>query len=305
MGEAECAYLESLSAYHRDEDCVVTFGKFDGLHLGHQKLIKRARELAQAEHLTCVLCAFDMGGNDQLMTNQERREQLAGRVDVLVNCPFTKAFRETPAMTFIRDVIGKRFHARYVVVGTDFRFGYRQGGDARLLKEQGASFGYQAVVLPKERYEGQVISSTYIKRMMEEGKISDANQMLGYAFSVTGTVEHGRHLGSTLGFPTVNVPWPAQKIQPRRGVYVTRTKLDGVWYPGISNIGVKPTVSTGDSILIESCLFGYSGDAYGQNVTTRLMDFIRPEQKFENVTELKTQVAHDIQQGKQYFGIEV
>ncbi len=297
-------YVEDLKAYTSTEDCVVTFGKFDGLHRGHQKLIQTAEALKKEHHLKSVVCAFDMGQKEQILTKEERYRHLEGHTDVLVNCPFTDTLKQMPAKDFIRDVIGGLFHARYVVVGADFHFGYRRGGDSALLKEMAPSYGYEAVVLRKERQKDLVISTTAVKEALRAGDLPLANALLGYTFSVTGTVDFGRQLGRTLGFPTCNVLWPEDKIVPKRGVYMTRTLLEDTWYPGISNVGVKPTVSEEDRVLIESYLFGYGDDAYGKEIQTELLEFTRPERKFEDVPALKACIDQDIAHGRQYFGLE-
>ncbi len=297
-------YLESLEAYQSDGPCVVTFGKFDGLHLGHQKLIREARKLAEREQIPCVVCAFDMGAKDQLLTKEERRQMLASRADVLIDCPFTPALKSQEAETFLKDTVQGRLHAAYVVVGTDFRFGYRKGGDVRLLEDAADRYGYRPVILEKEQYQGREISSTCVKEALNAGDISLADHLLGYAFGVDGVVEHGDQLGRSLGFPTCNIRWPADKLLPPKGVYLSRTCVDGLWYPGITNIGVKPTVSEEGPVLAETFLFGYTGNAYGKDISVRLLKFVRPEQKFDDVSALKAQVDADIASGKQFFGLQ-
>ncbi len=297
-------YFESLESYRSKTPCVVTFGKFDGLHLGHQKLIRRAVSLARDGQMPCVVCAFDMGAGDQLLTKEERRQMLEPWVDVLIDCPFTPQLKSQEAEAFLQETVQRRLHAAYVVVGSDFRFGYRKGGDVRLLKEAAGKYGYEPVVLEKECYQGREISSTYIKEALGDGDVALANQLLGYAFGVSGEVEHGSRLGRSLGFPTCNVRWPQSKILPPKGVYLTRTCVDGLWYPGISNIGVKPTVSEEGRNMVETYLFGYKGDAYGKTICVRLLKFVRPEQKFEDTSALKTQVDADIESGKKFFGLE-
>lgn len=297
-------YIKGLEKYQDLGRSAVTFGKFDGLHRGHQKLTEKVREFAQREQINSVVCAFDMDFKEQLMTNAERREHLEGQVDYLVSCPFSREFREMHAEEFIREIIKGIFHAEYVVVGTDFRFGYGQAGDALMLQEYAAKYGYETVVIEKERQNGREISSTYIRESMREGKIGLANIMLGYNYGITGVVEYGKQLGRTLGFPTFNVFWPEKKIVPPKGVYLTRTFAEGRWYNSISNVGVKPTVTDEDKVLIESFLFGYEGNAYGKNVTVELLEFRRPEQKFESIKAMKKCIDRDIAYGKSYFGIE-
>ena len=305
-------YVKWLSHYTDSRESAVTFGKFDGLHLGHQKLIEKVQELKREKHVISLVCAFDMRPlwranhlhKERLMTGRERIHHLDGEVDYLLECPFTEKFRNITAENFIKDVICNRFHAKYVVVGTDFHFGKDQGGDIHMLEEYSGKYGYELVVVEKERYYDQVISSTYIRDVLKNGNLALTNYLLGYPFEINGRVERGRQLGRTLGFPTMNVAWPEYKIVPPRGVYISEITIDGIKYPGISNIGIRPTVARDNKVVLESFLFHFSEDAYGRKVKVELLEFTRPEQKFENVKEMKECVGKDILYAKKYFGIE-
>lgn len=305
-------YVKWLSHYLDRRRSAVTFGKFDGLHLGHQKLIEKVLELKKEQNTVGIVCAFDMRPlwkskqlhMERLMTGKERYHHLNSQMDYLVECPFTEKFRNVTAQDFIRDVICGVFHASYVVVGTDFHFGRNQGGDIHMLEEYSKEYGYELVVVEKERYYGNVISSTYIRDVLKEGNVRLTNYLLGYPFEVNGRVERGRQLGRTLGFPTMNVAWPEYKLVPPRGVYVSEITIDGIKYPGISNVGVKPTVSNEGRVVLESFLFGYGSDAYGRKIKAEFLEFRRPERKFGSIEEMKSCVDKDIAYGKRYFGIE-
>lgn len=302
-------YINRLSDYEGRKEAAVTFGKFDGLHTGHQKLVEQVRKLGESEELASIVCAFDMrplweriGKTPRmLMTGKERHRRLEGKVDVLAECPFTLEFSRIHAEEFIRDIVCRRFHARYVVVGTDFQFGYEKQGDIHLLRQFEEAYGYRLIVIEKERYENRVISSTYIKELLSGGDLTLANRLLGYPYGIIGQVEHGKELGRKLGFPTLNVAWPEHKLAPPRGVYLSNIQVDGQWFHGISNVGVKPTVSKEERVLIESFLFGYDGDAYGKEVTVDLLAFRRAERVFESVSELKACIDRDIEYGKHFF----
>ena len=297
-------YIKGLESYAADEPCAVSFGKFDGLHRGHRALVDKVKELAEKENMKSVVCAFDMKRKGMLTTGEERRLYLEGKADCLVSCPFTKEFRELSAEAFIRDVIKGVFRADYVVIGTDFCFGHEKRGDVHMLAAYAGQYDYELVVIEKKRYEGKIISSTYIKETLQSGNISDASQMLGYDFGVRGIVEHGKRLGRTLGFPTMNVPWPEEKIAPPRGVYLCRAHVGGKAYGGIANIGVKPTVSEEGALGIESFLFGYEGDAYEKDVHIELLAYMRPERRFQDKEELKKYVDRDIANAREYFKIK-
>lgn len=293
-------YIEGLKEYTDTGKSAVTFGKFDGLHRGHQKLVERVKAFEKQQGVKSALCAFDMNGRQILMTKEERKERLQD-VDYLVNCPFSDEFRHMEAEEFISKIIKGVFHADYVVVGKDFHFGYGQKGNADFLKEYMNKYDYHAVVVEKERYHGREISSTYIKEVVRDGDMELARTLLGYHYGVNGVVERGERLGRTLGFPTMNVLWPQEKILPPLGVYVSRVSIDGNWYQGITNVGVKPTVSDSGRMLAESYLFDYSGDAYGKKVRVELLKFHRPEIKFQSIEAMKERVKKDIHYGENYF----
>lgn len=305
-------YINRLSDYVDSRESAVTFGKFDGLHKGHQKLIEKVRELSAGEELAGIVCAFDMrplwertGKIPQmLMTPEEKQRYLGGKAGTLVNCPFSEAFRQIEAEAFIRDIICGTFHARYVVVGTDFQFGHHKRGDMGMLRQYAGEYGYEPIVIEKERYGDRIISSTYIKELLSQGDIRTVSALLGYHYGITGTVEHGRKLGRTLGFPTFNVEWPREKLAPPWGVYLSDILVDGQWFHGISNVGVKPTVSRKERVLIESFLFGYQGEAYGKEVTVRLLQFRRAERAFASVEELRACIGRDVEYGKHFFANE-
>lgn len=298
-------YITEIKAYQETKNAAVTLGKFDALHRGHRKLIDRICQYANSD-VVSVVCAFDMG-NETLLTGEERRAKLEERVDYLVACPFTKELREMEAETFIKEVLAGRFHASYIVVGTDFRFGHDKRGDVNLLAKYADRYGYRLDVIEKERYGGSVISSTRVREVLAAGDVCLADTLLGYPYRLTGKVMHGRQLGRKLGFPTMNVLPEKGKIMPRFGVYTCRIHVagqeneNGKWYYGIGNVGVKPTVAEGECPLAEVFAFDFQGDAYERTVTVEFCDFLRPETKFTSVEELKRQVDTDILQGRTFF----
>lgn len=292
-------YIRGIDSFQRKNKTAVTLGKFDGLHRGHQKLVDRIMEY-EKEGCESILCAFDMG-RDSLMTKEERRRRLEGRIDCLIDCPFTPDLREMEAEAFIEKILCRKFHAAHVVVGTDFSFGHNKRGNAAMLQQYAAKYGYTADVLDKEKYRGRVISSTYIREALAEGNVPLAETLLGYPYAVSGVVEHGKRLGRTLGFPTMNIEPEVGKIMPRFGVYACRVQIDGRWYGGIGNAGIKPTVTNEHRRLLEVFVFGYKGDAYGKQIEVRFCEFERPETKFDSVAELKEHVMKDIRYGEEYF----
>ncbi|OUP84823.1 riboflavin biosynthesis protein RibF [Lachnoclostridium sp. An169] len=292
-------YITDLNSHQWKKRTAVTLGKFDGLHRGHQKLVEKIREYGN-DGCESVVCAFDMG-RETLMTKEERRRHLEGKADYLIDCPFTRELREMEAEDFIGDILSRRLCAAHLVVGTDFSFGHNKRGNAAMLEEYAGKYGYTVDVVEKERYQGRVISSTYIKEALSGGDVELAGTLLGYPYEMSGTVEHGKRLGRTLGFPTMNIEPEEKKILPRFGVYACRVEIDGIWYGGIGNAGIKPTVTSEHKRLLEVFVFGYEGDAYGKRIRAQFCDFERPETKFASVEELKEHVMKDIRYGEEYF----
>ena len=302
-------YIKEFESYQSEMPSAITLGKFDGLHRGHQKLIHKICDCKNEYGVTSIVFAFNMIPFFEkqgiikrgIMTNEERRDRLENIVDVLVECPFDEHVSQISAEDFIEKVLVGIFHAKYIIVGTDFRFGYNKRGDIHMLAEYASKYGYELLIVEKELYDGREISSTFIKEELLKGNIRAVNEMLGYSYMINGTVEYGKQLGRKLGFPTMNVHPSDEKLLPPKGVYMDSILIDGTWYHGIGNIGVKPTVTEEKRMLVETYLFDYSGDAYGKNVCIELHMFKRPEQKFSSVDELKLQVEQDILFAKNYF----
>ena len=292
-------YITGIESYSGQKRSAVTLGKFDGLHLGHQKLIDKIISYASDE-CESIVCAFDMH-RDSLMTGRERREHLEPKVDWLIDQPFTKSLREMEAEEFIDRILYKVLRAAHIVVGTDFSFGYGKRGNAALLQEMADQYGYTVDVIEKERYLGTVISSTYIKDALAQGDVKLAERLLGYPYEMTGIVRHGKQLGRTLGFPTMNIEPEKNKILPRFGVYACRVRIDGKWYDAVGNAGIKPTVTDEQRRLLEVFVYGYDGDAYGKEITAQFCEFVRTETKFGSVEELKNNVMRDMRYGERYF----
>ena len=191
---------------------------------------------------------------------------------------------------------------RYLAVGTDFRFGCQRRGDYRLLQRLSAECGYEVEVVEKACWQGEEISSSRIRRELEQGRMELVNQLLGYAYSVTGEVLHGRKIGRTLGMPTTNIVPSERKLLPPNGVYATRTVIAGELFEGITNIGYKPTVGAEPRKGVETYLFDLDRNLYGEILTVRFYGYERPERKFDSLEELKKRIGQDVEWGRTYFG---
>ncbi len=302
-------FIQDISGYECDCPSVVTLGKFDGVHRGHRKLISAVKKAAHANGWKACVFTFEtspqicMGERrlQMLMTNEERRRIFRELdMDVLIECVFTEEMRRMTAETFVREVLVNRMHAACVVIGEDFRFGRNRSGNPEFLREAGVRFGFEVKVLEKETDDGIEISSTYIREELRKGRMQQVNRLLGYPYFVTGEIVHGRHLGHSLGFPTINqIPDP-EKMLPPNGVYISQTTVGGRIYQGVSNVGRKPTVN-GDGIGVETYLFDCSLDLYGQIARVELLAFRRPEMKFNSIEELQHHMEADIAAADIYF----
>lgn len=293
-------YFHGTTDFWIDGPSAVTLGKFDGVHRGHQKLMRRIKAL-ETEGVRSVVFVLNARSGPLLLTGEEQKKAVEDLgISCLITCPFLPEISGMEPEAFVREILVERLHAKYIVVGTDFRFGYQRQGDAKLLEDLQETYGFQVSVLEKERLGDREISSTYIREALEEGKMELADTLLGRPFSVSGVVRHGRKIGCTLGMPTVNLVPPTEKLLPPNGVYASKTEIDGKLWPGVTNIGCKPTV--GEAFRgVETYLFDLDRDLYGKEITTFLYGFERPEQKFASLEELKAQMHRDISFGKEYF----
>lgn len=299
-------YVTGTTQFHIEGSSAVSLGKFDGLHRGHQMLIRHVLD-QKKKGLSSVIFTFEKNptrllsglSGQNIMTNRERKEMLekAG-IDHLLECPFLPEIAHMEPEVFVEKVLVGQLHAAFVAVGKDFRFGYQRKGDYQLLQQMGEKLGFQAEVIEKEKSHGRDISSTYVREALHEGNIPLANELLGYRYFVSGEVLHGREIGRTLGLPTTNLLPPPDKLLPPNGVYLTRTFLEEEKYYGITNIGYKPTVGGETHKGVETFLFDFEGDLYGKHLTVEFLEFERPEQKFKSLEELKARILSDVYWGK-------
>lgn len=304
-------YIRQSLAFEINEPTVLSLGKFDGLHRGHELLMAYMKEKKQEEkNLKAVIFTFDIPPREcvqdiqaQVLTTGMEKEKLfrKAEVDYVIECPFTKQIMHMEPEEFIRKIV-TACHVKYMVVGTDFRFGYKRRGDYRMLEEFAPQYGYEVEVVDKIREDGRDISSTFIREELIAGNIQKANRLLGYPFFLQGCVLHGRQIGKKiLDIPTINLLPPEDKLLPPFGVYVTETEWNGKYYPGITNVGRKPTVEGDNPIGVETHLFDVSEDLYGEEVCISFLEHVRQEQRFPSLEALKAQMQHDIQYGKVYF----
>ncbi len=293
--------IRGVTEFHIEEPTAISLGKFDGLHLGHQLLMERILQKKE-EGLSSLIFTFDFGGKPGLMLPKERRKMLKRRkVDYLLECPFVPEIAHTSPEDFVRKILVKSLNVKYLAVGTDFRFGYQRKGDYRLLQQMEKECGFQVDVVEKACYHGREISSTFIREELKKGNMELVGQLLGYSYSVTGEVLHGREIGRTLGMPTTNLLPAKEKLLPPNGVYATRTRIAGEVFEGITNIGYKPTVGGQERKGVETYLFDLNRNLYGEEITVQFYGYERPERRFDSLMELKAQIERDVEWGKAYF----
>lgn len=293
-----------------DGRTVVTLGKFDGVHRGHVKLIDTARRLAITNNMRLAVFTFRVAEglsypymDSRHITTFGERERIFEELgaDILIEFPFDDGIADMEPLVFIEKIIKEKLNAAYVVVGSDWRFGKDGEGGSGLLKASGKLYGYEAVIMEKELHDGREIGSTWIREEIEKGNMENASLLLGHPYTVCGPVVHGNELGRLMGFPTVNILPGADKLLPPNGVYSSRVIMAEGEFRGITNVGIKPTVSESGVMTVETYLFDFDSDVYGQDIAVQLVHFLRPEMKFQSMEALARQLERDREYSRDFF----
>lgn len=290
----------SLYNSNIQEDTAIAVGKFDGLHKGHELLMQKI--IAQEQKgLRSLVVTFDTSPRIQLqkdmtkvlITNEERMELLRHEgISYLAQCPFEEEIKDLEPERFI-ELLMTELHMKYLVCGTDFRFGNRGRGDIDLLRELSERYDFRLEILSKLQFEQRDISSTFVREEIAAGRVAEGANLLGYPYFIWGTVVHGNHLGRKLGMPTINLYPPEDKLLPANGVYVTKIEIDHHRYHGITNVGVKPTVGDQNRMGIETHILDFQQDVYEKSAKIIFLEHLRAEQKFSSVEELRRQMSLD------------
>lgn len=302
-------YIRNTTEFEVEEPTVISLGKFDGLHRGHEHLMEYL-EVKKKQGLKTVIFTFDIpprqkvSGDNRtqvLTTNEEKMHLFEQRgIDYLVECPFTPEIMRMEPEHFV-DMIVKKLQVKSMVVGTDFHFGHNRRGDYKLLLELSMRYGYEVEVVEKVQEDGRDISSTFVREEIAAGRMEKANHLLGYHYFVQGTVVHGKEIGRTLAIPTLNLLPPEEKLLPPYGVYVTQTTIENCTYGGITNVGCKPTIAGINPVGVETHLFDFSKEIYGKQIKVEFLVPVRSEKKFASVKELKAQMERDIAFGRECY----
>lgn len=301
-------YIRNTTDFYIEENTVLSLGKFDGIHRGHELLLEYMAT-KKNEGLLGAIFTFDIPPRKNvehaktkvLTTNEEKVhifEQLG--IDYLIECPFTQEIMCMEAEDFIEKIV-RQLHVKCMVVGEDFHFGHNRRGDYQMLRQYATEYDYEVIVVKKMQEDARDISSTFVREEIIKGNIEKANHLLGYRYFVTSVVEHGNQIGRTIGIPTINQMPPEEKLLPPNGVYVTEVYIGEQKYRGITNVGCKPTVGAGNPIGVETHLLDFAGDVYDKVVTVEFISRVRAERKFTSIEELKNQMQSDIAYGRAFF----
>jgi riboflavin kinase/FMN adenylyltransferase len=300
---------EGLEGFTPVTNAVVTSGTFDGVHLGHQKILTRIREIARSNQGETVLITFwphprlVLYPNEhklRLLSTFEEKAKLLRKfgIDHLITIPFTQEFSQMTSQEFIQKVLIDAIQTKKLVIGYDHRFGKNREGSFEYLKANSSAFGFELEEISRQDVEEIAVSSTKIRTALESGDVKVAESCLGRPYELNGLVIKGQQIGRSIGFPTANIHIPNDyKLIPRDGVYAVEVAVDGNLYKAMLNIGNRPTVD-GSKKTVEANLFDFQGDLYDKQITVYFHNFLREERKFESLESLKSQLVQDQKSAK-------
>ena len=301
----------NFTNYNNSNATIVTIGTFDGVHIGHQKIIKRLVDIAHKKHLNSVVLTFFphprmvlQNNNDiKLLNTIEERETILSDLglDYLVVKTFTKEFANLSAEEFVKNILVDKLNAKHIIIGYDHRFGKGRSANIDDLKSFGKQYDFEVEEISVQDIEDVSVSSTKIRNALNDGEVITANTYLGYDFYITGKVVKGKGLGRKIGFPTANLEIAEDyKLIPKNGVYVIKTSIENKLVYGMMNIGMNPTVN-GTKKTIEAHFFNFNNDIYNQTLKIEFVARLRDEQKFESVELLKKQLKLDEKNAKAFI----
>ena len=283
----------------------VSLGNFDGVHKGHQKLMKENIKISKAKNLTPSVLLFKENTKNILNGEREYLTSLEDKIEILKNLgiecfcllEFSDKFKDLSPYEFIEEILYKKLNTKYVIVGDNYRFGKMAKGDIKTLKKYEEDFAYKTKVVDFELDEGKIINSTDIRQMVREGKIEKANKDLGHPFKMQGKVIKGAQRGRLLNFPTANLKPSFKYVTAKSGVYFTRVNIDRNIYYALTDIGTNPTFEN-KKMKIETYIMDFSKDIYGKNISIEFLEYLRPDYKFNSPEELIAQMEKDKKTGR-------
>ncbi len=293
--------MQVFTELSKNPNLSIALGYFDGVHLGHQAVVKSAVEFAHQNNTKSAVitftdhpCCYFWGVCPKyILTKRDREKKLAELgVDYLYELDF-ESISGLTAKEYLKDVLIKYFTPKAISTGYNHNFGYKKSGNVKYLAQEAKKFDYKYFELPAQKLNGEIISSTAIRKLLASGNIEKANSMLGYNFSISGTVIKGQQIGRTIGFPTANITYPSEIIDLPFGAYSTNVILENKLYKGVANFGIRPTVS-GKSASLEVHILDFNQDIYNKKITVTFNKMLRKEKKFSSLEELKSQIRKDI-----------
>lgn len=303
--DAKVKIFHDLNSISQIPNPVLTIGTFDGVHIGHQKILQQLNEEAKKVGGESVLFTFyphprmvlypDNHGLKLIQSQEEKLEKL-DRFG-LENCiiyPFTFEFSRLTAIEFVRDILVNKLHIKKLVIGYDHQFGKNREGSIEFLREICELYNFEVIEIPAQDIDEVNVSSTKIRNFLLAGEVAKANKYLGEPFELSGKVVHGDSLGKTIGYPTANIKLHSElKLVPGNGVYAVNVKANDIWYKGMMNIGNRPTIGGGNDLTLEVHIFDFKENIYDQNIIVQLLYKLRNEKQFTGLNELKEQLIKD------------
>lgn len=296
--------IRDFTDYSSHSPLALSLGMFDGVHLGHLSIIRQLNEIAEKEHLESAILSFwphprkFLNPDDDvkmLNTLEEKLELLdkSGIQNIFLKT-FDEEFRNLSGADFCEKILVEKLNVKHIIIGYDHTFGKNKSGDFNLLKALSGDLGFKVDQLEAVKSNQLNISSTKIRQALSEGKIKEANQMLGYHYPLTGKVIHGKKLGRTIGYPTANIEVPVNKLLPKNGAYIVEVFVDQQFYKGMLSIGTNPTIDDkNQSLHTEVYILDFDQDIYGKEITVKFRDFLHDEIQFEGLEKLKARLDED------------
>lgn len=287
----------------------ITIGNFDGLHLGHREVLKNLVTIARQSRTRSVVVTFTphplqilhpQKSPKSILLQEDKIERIAEfGIDYLLNLKFDRAFSEKSGEAFIREVLVEALHAKYILVGQNFVFGHKRSGNVALLQRLSNELGYTLEIIEPVEVRGSRVSSTWVRQLIQSGKISMANRLLGRYYRISGAIIPGDGIGQKQLYPTLNLN-PKNEILPKTGVYVTQVMIDGKEYPAVTNVGFRPTIS-GKTLRVETHLIKHHLDHAPQSMELEFLHRLRDEMKFPSTEALKEQIGKDVRRAIRFF----